>query len=927
MKKSSPEKALKSIDKAVQLLDSKVGIDSQFPDLGFTFRGLTQNEYLMATEKAVQAFVIKNNTTMPQLALSQMCNLKPNSPTGIAPFMNSAYFATGNNIYFWNYKKRDDVVFHREDAEIVGVGFVTPQKDIFNDTIKKLMIIATTTSIKIIAISYNTDDQFTFIETGMMTSASGVSLTKIYGTAEGRVFMLAEDGTIWELSYQREEGWFTSKCYKRLLNPAGFSFLYRGSPETIVDLAFSHDGKIMYQLTQNSHIHVTSLVQESSGFNTVVKRTDIFNGARLLCPNSTLMDSQTFKITSLFPTTESERYQLVAITSTGCRLYFTHFKNGVQEFLPNDLELLHVRTPPPNEFQGGPIAPTSVYHHAVMLLVKEGEDNRLVVTNPDVGYLARTTNTSNEGLFEFSTTLQVTGKILSILELTTTPTINELAAPLTVGPRQYLVLTNNGLLTICKQRPIDMLQNLIADAQSDTRSRVQDFNSLFQHLGVFNGCALCFGLVTTASNQGESTAVTPAIIKGAEELIEQFGPLERLAEDGLNGLMLFIYRVIRPIWDKVLIKETVKDGVKTYTSAHPISQLRHTQMTLRKLNKFILKYVDTRVDNSLSNIYDFVHYLNQAIVFFLYIFESDSTAIIQPVALKTKTLPQKTLQQLLTTFEGRHLAGDIATSLIDFEFKKYQDAAYVIDVLEQHCGDFCGATDVILFKVARDIYNNNNTSPTLHEAFTTLKKLAPEIPSDKLAELATALAEKGAVVYAIQLALACATTRTDFEAQRPFYDVVFALLKTTITLQGDVARAMAAAFTGTDDRAYYEYIYVKFIRNDLGHALISMGSPSLYLETFLKQEPVTYERLNLLADYYRRNERYEDAAHTFIHLARIPANISIERRIELLTTAAVCAKSVTSPTKQYKMMELVDEIKRLQDQADEERRRQVSVHT
>lgn len=367
-----------------------------------------------------------------------------------------------------------------------------------------------------------------------------------------------------------------------MLSSSGFAFLYRGAPDTIVDLAISNDGKVMYQLTAQSHIHVTSLVQESSGYNTLVKRSDIFNGARLLCPNSTLMDSQTFKIISLFPTTESKHYQLVAITSTGCRLYFSHFKNGVQQALPNALDLLHVRTPPPNEFQNGVAIAYSAFDYGVTMLVK---GDTLVATSPDVGSLAKQTDTNNGGLFEFSTPLQLGGKILSIMEVTAPTSLNEMAN-VTAPARQFLVLTDNGLSTLTKQRPIDMLSNLIGEAQSNTRARIQDFESFFQHFGPYNGCAFCFDLITTSNTP---TAMTPALMRGAKELLDQFGPLETLAENGVNGLMLFVYRVIRPVWDKALIKETVTDGVTTYTSAHPIAQLRHTQEALRKTSKYISK--------------------------------------------------------------------------------------------------------------------------------------------------------------------------------------------------------------------------------------------------------------------------------------------------------------------------------------------------
>jgi hypothetical protein len=44
-------------------------------------------------------------------------------------------------------------------------------------------------------------------------------------------------------------------------------------------------------------------------------------------------------------------------------------------------------------------------------------------------------------------------------------------------------------------------------------------------------------------------------------------------------------------------------------------------------------------------------------------------------------------------------------------------------------------------------------------------------------------------------------------------------------------------------------------------------------------------------------------------------------------TASVCAKSVTSPIKQFEMNGLLDEIEQLREKAYEERTQQVSVHT
>lgn len=130
--------------------------------------------------------------------------------------------------------------------------------------------------------------------------------------------------------------------------------------------------------------------------------------ARLMCPNNPLVDN--FTITSIHstPSSESKRYQLVAITSTGFRLYFSHFKHAAPRNpsdTPDGIVLIHVRTPPPRHTTSNPASqqtntasPTSppsifscFYSNGVYMSV-ELNNNVETLTSccPDIGYLART---------------------------------------------------------------------------------------------------------------------------------------------------------------------------------------------------------------------------------------------------------------------------------------------------------------------------------------------------------------------------------------------------------------------------------------------------------------------------------------------------------------------------------------------------------
>ncbi|KAI8983097.1 Nup133 N terminal like-domain-containing protein [Pilobolus umbonatus] len=974
MENSCPEKAVNNLYQASVTIKSRAILDRQFPDIGKTFPASDAEVYTTGKTQAIQPVSIKNSLTMPVMGLEEISSLNVNNPCGIVPIINRAYFVVKNLLYLWDYVDSKDVSTIEEQDEIVGIGFTTPKAGIFNDNISQLLIISTTQQVKIIAMNYDIRTGLKIYDTGMSTNSSGVNMKQIIGTKHGRIFMLGADGNLWELDYRREEGWFSSKCSKRL-HPSNSSmaFFIGSLHDPIIDIAVNDSGTVLYQLTASSAITVIYLDVNGMDYIKAETHSKICNDARLLCPKSPLIDSSHFKIISIHPTDaqESRLYQLVAITSTGCRLYFNLYKNDIHlqsNAKPNALELIHVSIPPPTD---NVTEITKTFYNAGLYMFarkhKENHHDIITTASPDLGRLANHIGSlGTPVLSEFTNTLQLPGKVIAIKEPSIVCQINEFATSFTSPPRHIFVLTTTGLTVLTKQRPYDMLETLLNMTTPDTNARIRDFDSFFSHFGYVNCASLCFGILCAATQSvslhADLTLISPTpslITAGANELLDKFGQWNSVLNEKNgyqytsrhDGLALFIYRVTQSIWEKKMIKEGVKNGVKTYSSNLSPYELRNIQQILRKLetymntNRFLAERKDNRQleDKSLQLLYGFVACLIEAIAFYLYMLDTDISILMQSMKPESRDrFLNSSFSSLLTTMEGRSLATDLSTALIDSNFQKYDNTGFVIDVLQQHCGSFCGANDVLLYKAVKQIHsartaiNTNQARATLTESLNLLKKVALYITCDKMAEIAKEFTSQGYRIYGIQLALACANARDPnlvtnsyvdagcppndaradmFKSKKPFYDVIFDLLL-EITPKSEVLashtdstniESFQVAFS-SQDKAFHFYMYEKFMESKIGFVLIKLSPP--YLEMFLKRTPFSYDRLSLLAEYYRWSGRYEEAARSYVLLAQ-SSDISNDERVELLTRASVCAKSVSAPTKQYEMYDLLQTIDRL----------------
>lgn len=385
------------------------------------------------------------------------------------------------------------------------------------------------------------------------------------------------------------------------------SFIIPTTKDPIIQIAINECGNVLYQLTQNSNIAITYLGDDESSFNTVIHCKEAAGWAASSIPNSPYVAPAAFKIVSLNPTSdkESKDYQLVAITSNGSRLYFTQYE-GTQHLMkngpPNTLKLSHVR-PPATDIVPTDVLAHTYYKDGLLIGVKNQNEkkteDRIITYSPDLAAIANPNNIINNirSYIEFHNFVNIPGKILSIVEATNTPyQINELNAPYETPGRTFLVLTTYGLAVLVKQRPIDMLYKLICNTNQDTTARLRDFESFFQHFGYVNSISLCLGIICSTSSVMKNGitsvgSVTSDVLNSAIVLLESMGAAPSAINPQYSsrhdGLALFIYRVINPIWSKPLVKASSNDTNAIYSSILSPAQLQRTQTVLRNLSNLM----------------------------------------------------------------------------------------------------------------------------------------------------------------------------------------------------------------------------------------------------------------------------------------------------------------------------------------------------
>jgi nuclear pore complex protein Nup155 len=274
-------------------------------------------------------------------------------------------------------------------------------------------------------------------------------------------------------------------------------------------------------------LQVAYLGQDGMSLTNVAQCTNIRRKAQSMSPGSRLFEEPQFEIISIHPinSAESQKGRLIVVTTNGARLYFTSTKTNSAE--PTSLQLTNIRLPAQQAatIESAPVIDATFYMDGIFMAADKVKP-RLSCICPDPAFMnaeqgvvsrqdshllmlerciksGRPTLQSRGNTAELFGELSVFGKVCAIAEeyqdIPIRMKLNELTASSTIPPRRFLIQTRTGLTVIEKRRPIEILQQLIAEAGSCFDTRAKELQEFIEHYGPVQTYAMCFDLVCTQS--------------------------------------------------------------------------------------------------------------------------------------------------------------------------------------------------------------------------------------------------------------------------------------------------------------------------------------------------------------------------------------------------------------------------------------------
>ncbi len=157
---------------------------------------------------------------------------RPTATQSLFPSIRRACITVDNKVYLWSYLEGQaafEFYCIPDDQVVIAASVVPVRAGVFADIVTHVLVLCVGASVregkyvKILGLSYTAEWR------SIQGRGAGsrhdcqhqrVVLDKITGTDGGRIFASGSDNCLYELVYQRNEGWFTNKCYLRnITNP------------------------------------------------------------------------------------------------------------------------------------------------------------------------------------------------------------------------------------------------------------------------------------------------------------------------------------------------------------------------------------------------------------------------------------------------------------------------------------------------------------------------------------------------------------------------------------------------------------------------------------------------------------------------------------------------------------------------------------
>ncbi|EST08080.1 Nucleoporin [Kalmanozyma brasiliensis GHG001] len=574
--------------------------------------------------------------------------IKSASPTAtqsLFPSIRRACITVDNKVYLWSYLEGQaafEFYCVPEDQVVIAASVVPVRAGVFADIVTHVLVLSIGASVregkyvKVLGLSYTQNgdqSKVEVLEAGMNANTNGVVLDNLTGTDGGRIFATGSDNCLYELVYQRNEGWFTNKCYLRnITNPRLSNLLptFVKAEKKLLSITVDNVRQLVYTLRQGDLIEVFSLPSKDSSSAPERRGQTIGTSGQQGTPHAR---HDVGSIVWIGPVEREARYNVVllAVTDRGYRIFLDNFQGRSEPAIT-------VRAPPALQQPPGVAstsgpgnylqqqqqqqqqvaqqqqitrAVSSVFYAGDVFMVGFNYNSlpcQICCITPALNANSTTTGPSEKATFidlELAFSTPVFAEAPPSRPLPPITENGELVRPTYAQclrpPRSFLVLDNNGLTELVERRPVDTLRGLLESGAAVNSAAMMQF---FGSFGSIEACETALAIaahnsqvaaprVTIGSSGGvpaglAQTVSEEAVALASRVFFSQYGswPADTTVSAALStprtsrhdGLALYIACILKRVWDRgIMPPEPAKPGSKpaiTATSSTALTTYR-----------------------------------------------------------------------------------------------------------------------------------------------------------------------------------------------------------------------------------------------------------------------------------------------------------------------------------------------------------------
>ncbi|KAH8120271.1 nucleoporin [Phellopilus nigrolimitatus] len=547
-------------------------------------------------------------------------------------------------------------------------------------------------------------------------------------------------------------------------------------------------------------------------------------------------------------------------------------------------------------------------------------------------------------------------------------TTNELASQFSQVHQEFVIVTNVGISHLVKRRALDYLRDSLEEIHAEgSLQPIVDFRDSF---GRDQTCAMLLALASgntflaTERNRhsvyDEVISMSPEIAAVAKQVFYEIGDRPVWVDRGYGGdgqgnvifsgrregLALYFARLVRPLWKAKI----TKTGPAGQSSNFDDTVLVTIQRNIYALRSFLERNPqlfssapgDQANTGGRQNIehdawkieQTSAHHLQallgrtvEAISFVLLLIDYHFGDLVAQCDKETQTIISTlTFEELITSENGLHVSRALVNVIINSQIGQQISVDTVSEILQQRCGSFCSADDVMLYKArenvrkAVDVRDPTEKQAILGESLRLFARAARVIDFEKLREICGDYQHLNYAKGAIELPLQCAVVVDDdniglsywatgctagdqravlLVKRKQCYDLILHSLSvfdeqctknTTRQDFEDVRNHSYDLAFQSEDPIFHSYLYEWMVQQGMTDALLEIRPP--FLESHLLREPASVDKYQLLWQLYVKNGQYLRAAEVLAALAQSrDFELPLEARLEFLTLSVSNAKS------------------------------------